>query len=71
MTLKRLTLDKSPDLLYITEANLMESTPEWQRQIPGYSLILPPTMQTSTLCKDSTTCQGGSAGQDSGQAHGI
>ena len=38
-----LLLEKSPDLCFITEANLWESLPDWDRQLPGYYLIYPNT----------------------------
>ena len=37
-------LEKSPDLLYISEANLFDTVPEWERFITGYTLHLPLTM---------------------------
>ena len=42
--IEALTIEKMPDLLFITEANLMDSTPEAQRLIPGYNITLPLTM---------------------------
>ena len=40
-----LILDKSPDLLYTSEANLMKMLPNFDRQIEGYRLYLPDTME--------------------------
>ena len=42
--IEALVLEKRPDLLFITEANLMLKTPEHERTIPGYEIILPQTM---------------------------
>ena len=39
-----LVLQKSPDVLYISEANLMDTLPESERYIMGYSMHLPSTM---------------------------
>ena len=39
-----LVLDKQPDVLYISEANLMDTLPDSDRYILGYSLHLPSTM---------------------------
>ena len=39
-----LILEKSPDLLFLSEANLYKSLPENLRQVEGYSLHLPLTM---------------------------
>ena len=36
--------EKDPDLLIISEANIMKETTDEQRQIAGYSLVLPNTM---------------------------
>ena len=33
-----------PDLLYISEANLFTTTPAWEREIEGYSLLFPKSM---------------------------
>ena len=41
-----LILDKTSDLLFITEANLMKSLPVHLRQVKGYTLHLPLTMDT-------------------------
>ena len=40
-----LVLQKKPDLLFVTEANIIHDTPDYQRQIPGYYLILPLIME--------------------------
>ena len=37
-------LEKTPDLLFISEANLMETVPEEKRFIEGYTMYLPLTM---------------------------
>ena len=42
--IEALILDTDPDLLFISESNLMEDLPEQQRQVTGYRLILPLTM---------------------------
>ena len=39
-----LTSELQPDLLYISEANLMKDTPEYCYQIGGYNVFLPRTM---------------------------
>ena len=44
--IEALTLEKAPDLLFITEANLMADTTEEQRRIPGYNMFLPLTLET-------------------------
>ena len=38
-------IGKTPDLLFVSESNLMETLPEMERQIEGYSLHLPLTMR--------------------------
>ena len=43
--IEALILDKSPDLLYISEANLMDTLQDFERQRDGYTLHLPSTMQ--------------------------
>ena len=42
--LDALILDKHPDLLYISEANLMDNIPDHERYVEGYRLYLPLTM---------------------------
>ena len=44
--IEALTLEKDPDLLFITEANLMADTTDDEREIPGYRLILPLTLES-------------------------
>ena len=41
-----LLLETSLDLLFVSEANLFESTPEWEREVEGYKIILPPSMKS-------------------------
>ena len=45
LDIETLLLEKSPDLCFITEANIWESLPDWERQIPGYFLIYPNTFK--------------------------
>ena len=42
--IEALIIDKSPDLFFISEANLMETLPDHERHIAGYVLHLPLTM---------------------------
>ena len=42
--IEALVLQKNPDILYISEANLMEDVTEEERHVEGYRLILPKTM---------------------------
>ena len=44
LTIEALITEKTPDLLFISEANLMSSLPDQDRQIHGYELYLPLTM---------------------------
>ena len=44
--IEALILEKVPDLLFISEANLMADIPDNQRRIDGYRLVLPLTMDT-------------------------
>ena len=39
-------MDKTPDLLFITEANLWKNTPDELTHIDGYDMVLPDTMNT-------------------------
>ena len=41
-----LILERDPDILVIMEANLMNETSEEERNIQGYEMILPLTMET-------------------------
>ena len=41
-----LTMEIKPDLLFVTEANLYQGTPDHEMQIPGYELVLPKSMET-------------------------
>ena len=43
--MEMLLMEKEPDLAFITEANLLEMVPDNCRNINGYSLILPKTME--------------------------
>ena len=43
--IKLLTLQTVPDLLFVTEANLMQGTPDHLKEIPGYDIILPKSME--------------------------
>ena len=43
--MEMLLLEKEPDLAFITDANLLEMVPDNCRNINGYSLILPKTME--------------------------
>ena len=36
--IEALLMDKSPDLLFVTETNLWDSVPDYQRNINGYNL---------------------------------
>ena len=44
--IESLILEKDPDLLFVSEANLMVETPDFQRKINGYNMVLPPTLQS-------------------------
>ena len=44
LEIEALILDNTPDLLFITEANLMASVPNCDRYIEGYTLYLPETV---------------------------
>ena len=37
--LELLIQELAPDLLYISEANLYSTTPDWERQLRGYKLV--------------------------------
>ena len=54
--LEMLTIEKKPDILFITESNLLEEIPDYQRSIGGYEIILPLTMDYLGLCQDYPTC---------------
>ena len=56
LEIETLLLEKSPDLCFISEANLWESLPDWERQLPGYYLIYPNTFNKLKTCKN---CLGG------------
>ena len=43
--IEALILEKDPDILFISEANLMEETPDEQRHIRGYKMVLSNTME--------------------------
>ena len=64
-----LILETEPDILFISEANLMASTPDYQRNINGYRLILPLTMDTMHYARHSTSCKDGHSSQDSSRIH--
>ena len=49
--LEAFVLEKNPDLFFVTEANLMSDTPEYQTRIAGYYMVLPPTMQRLKYCR--------------------
>ena len=38
--------EKNPDIIFISEANMMSTVPEEQRQIGGYKMVLPNTMDS-------------------------
>ena len=42
--MEALILEKSPDVLFVTEANLLDTTPDHDRYIVGYEMHLPATM---------------------------
>ena len=44
--IEALLLETSLDLLFVSEANLFESTPEWEREVEGYKMLLPPSMKS-------------------------
>ena len=44
LEIEALVLEKSPDILFISEANMWQSLPEDQRNIPGYQLHYPQAM---------------------------
>ena len=44
LEIEALALDKSPDILLISEANLWKSLPEEERNIRGYNLYFPQAM---------------------------
>ena len=53
-----LTQEKTPDLLFITEANLFDTLPEYQRHIQGYKMYIPEAMMRKhKYGKDSATSQ--------------
>ena len=55
LEIEALALEKSPDILFITEANLWSSLPEVERKIAGYTLHYPQAMMTKAwICQDST-----------------
>ena len=39
--------ETDPDLVFISEANLFDSIPDWQKQIQGYKLITPGSLETA------------------------
>ena len=43
--IEALILERTPDLLFISEANLMDTLPADERNLPGYELLLPSTME--------------------------
>ena len=44
--IEALIFERDPDILVISEANLMKETSEEERYVQGYEMILPPTMTT-------------------------
>ena len=53
--IEALLLQEKPQLCFISEANLWDQVDMEDRQIPGYSIILPNTMSRLRSCKDSTS----------------
>ena len=45
IVIEALILERTPDLLFISEANLMDTLPAEERNLPGYELLLPSTME--------------------------
>ena len=39
LEIETLLIEKKPDICFLSEANLWESLPDWERQLPGYYLI--------------------------------
>ena len=42
--IEALVLELTPDLIFISEANMWDSVPDYQRNIPGYKLFVPQAM---------------------------
>ena len=63
LELELLVQETDPDLVFISEANLYNTVPDWRRQIQGYKLICPGSLATAgyarliLLVKDAIDCQ--------------
>ena len=44
LEVEALTIEKTPDILYISEANLWGSVPDFEREINGYDMYIPKKM---------------------------
>ena len=49
--IRQAMVEFQPDILTISEANLMANTPDYKTQINGYKMVQPPTMEFMGHCR--------------------
>ena len=49
--IEAMLLDKTPNLVFISEVNLLDTVPDYERHLDGYSMHLPNTMSKHTIAR--------------------
>ena len=68
--LEILISELDPDLFYVSEANLFDSTPMWERELEGYKMFSPKNNGFSWIHKDNSSSKNWSGCSPASRVYG-